>query len=525
VQAWTRESSADLSPGRSRARLPAWLAAVAAGLLFSADTLAQDGAPGEGLGLAEVLRATVAANPDIQIAAQQVESAQGALTVAATVFDTQLVTDGTAGRLHGADPREGLAAIQKQLSYNLALQRLFRNGITVRPEVGLIRNSFSTLPASAASNAGTVGMTVAVPLLRDRGGVLSTATERAATHELESSRQGLRHTTAHRVLAAVIAYWDYLAAQDRVEALRSSEERAQRIADQTRVLVSAEERTATDLTQTLGNLASKRVSRISAEQALVEARQQLGLAIGLPADEIASMPRASTPFPSLEEQPGAARPRPPELSSEAYARRADLAAAEQDLRSAQALADASRNELKPRMDVVVNTGYRSAETGLGFSDFFSPLYRRGPKLDASFQFSYTLPMANSLARGRLLQSAAATEQRRLMRDDLKRRIASGVAVAWEALTRGEAGMRDSAEAVRLLESTVQAEQRKFSFGISTLFDVIQAEDALTSALLGQIQSRRNYAVAIASVRFQSGTLLAGGDGKPEVEVSRLQARP
>jgi outer membrane protein TolC len=211
----------------------------------------------------------------------------------------------------------------------------------------------------------------------------------------------------------------------------------------------------------------------------------------------------------------------------AYERRPDLAAAEEDLHSAETLWRAARSDLRPRLNLVVGTGYTSAAAGLGFSNFFSPLYRGGPNLDATFQLTYSLPVSNSLARGRLLQNSAAYEQRRLLRDDLRRRIASGVAVAWEGLARGAAGMRESKEAVRLLSATVQAEKSKFQLGVSTLFDVIQAEDALTSALLGEIQSQRNYAVAIASLRYQSGTLVAGeeGEGPMKVDAASLQTPP
>jgi outer membrane protein len=88
-------------------------------------------------------------------------------------------------------------------------------------------------------------------------------------------------------------------------------------------------------------------------------------------------------------------------------------------------------------------------------------------------------------------------------------------------------MRESKEAVRLLSSTGQAEKSKFQLGVSTLFDVIQAEDALTSALLGEIQSQRNYAVAIVSLRYQSGTLVAGDEGEAPgtVDAAGLQTPP
>lgn len=86
-------------------------------------------------------------------------------------------------------------------------------------------------------------------------------------------------------------------------------------------------------------------------------------------------------------------------------------------------------------------------------------------------------------------------------------------------------MRESAEAVRLFEAGVQAVQRKFQLGAATLFDLIQAQDALTSALLFQVQSQRDHAVAIAALRFQSGRLVEGDRDAFRVTVADLVTPP
>lgn len=476
--------------------------------------------PEPGLDLARVVLTTLSSSPDVQLAALRAEASRGALLAAGATFDFQLESSGVAKRNHAADPVSGAEAIQSDLAYAVGTERLFRSGMAVRTSVGFARRGYSTVPGSATSNSVDVGLTLTVPLLRDRGGAVSQAAERAAAREQSGSSFGLSHATAQRVLSSVSAYWDYLAVWQRLEVLRSSEERAQRMVEETRVLVQADERTSADLTQLLGNLASKRVARIAAEQDVVEARRQLGLAMGLPADAIAALPAPATDFPRLAREPITRLPTE-RLIENAYAHRPDLAAAEHAVGSARVLLDASRNELRPRLDLVVGTGYTAVEPGLGFGSFFSPLYRHDPRLDASVQLSYRFPARNSGARGRLLQVSALHEQQRVIQDDLRRRVATGVAVAVEALVRGDAGTREAEQAVTLFEAGVLAEQRKFQLGVSTLFDMILAQDALTNALLARIQSRRAYAVAVATLRFESGTLLDGDT----VALDGLQAPP
>jgi outer membrane protein TolC len=71
---------------------------------------------------------------------------------------------------------------------------------------------------------------------------------------------------------------------------------------------------------------------------------------------------------------------------------------------------------------------------------------------------------------------------------------------------------------------VQSEQRKFQLGVSTLFDVIQAADGLTSAMLTDITSRRSHAVAIATLRFETATLLEPGPS-PGLAAAALMTPP
>jgi outer membrane protein len=125
----------------------------------------------------------------------------------------------------------------------------------------------------------------------------------------------------------------------------------------------------------------------------------------------------------------------------------------------------------------------------------------------------------------VVQSSATHEQRDIARDDLRRRIAAGVTMSLEAVAHAGAAMLESAEAVRLFEAGVQAVQRKFQVGAATLFDLIQAQDALTSAQLSHVQSQHDYAVAIAALRFQSGLLVAGEGDAFQVPVADLVTPP
>jgi outer membrane protein TolC len=480
-----------------------------------------DQATARGLGLAEVVKATLSSSPELALAAEQVRVLEGALLVSRADFDLKLLTSATASRVHTPDGK-GAHHVEKSLGYSASAQRLLRSGVLISPAATL---AHVARPGSIGVDTNSVdaGLGVSIPLLRNRGGATSAAAERATERDYQSSRWQRRHVAAERVLSAVAAYWDYQAARRRLEVLQSSEELAKRTVEETRALVEADERTPADLIQVRGNVASKRVARTSAEQRVIEARTELGLAMGLPAPAIAGLAPPATDFPELGD--GAPRIEVARLVEDAYRRRADLAAADEETRSARIRIEAARSELRPRLDLGLSTGYTATAEHEGFGRFFSSLHRDAPRLDAFVDLTFEFPVGNSAARGRMLQSTSAYEQSRIAYRDLRRRIAAGVAVALEAVAHASAGMRGSEEAVLLFESGVKAVQRKFQLGASTLFDLIQAQDALTNAQLSHVQSQRDYAVAIAALRFQSGRLVEGDRDALVVPVAGLLRPP
>ncbi len=479
--------------------------AIVANLAASA---VADQAAATGLGLDQVVDVTLSTSPEQKLAAVQVELAAGALLTSRSAFDLKLTSAAAAARTSRLDSM-GAQVAQKDLSFSAGAQRLWRNGVFTTGELSLSR---SLLARSLGSDLDTadVRLGVSIPLLRDRGGASSAAAERAAKRDHLAARWGLRHTTAQQVLTAIAAYWDYQAAHQRLEVLRASEARAERAVEETIALVKADERTPADLIQLRGNAASKRATRVTAEQDVIAARTELGLAMGLPAHAIAALPLPTTAFPGPSS--AAARLDAARLLEDSYQRRADLAAAEQRAHSAQLRLEAARSNHRPRLDLLLNTGYRTTDTSDG-------------ALDALVELRLELPLSDSAARGQLVQSSAVEAQSHIAHDELRRRIAADVALSLEAVAHAEAAMLEAAEAVRLFQESIQAVQRKFQLGSATLFDLIQAQDALTNALLFHVQSQREHAVAIAVLRFQSGRLVDGESTVTAVPVTDLVKPP
>jgi hypothetical protein len=61
--------------------------------------------------------------------------------------------------------------------------------------------------------------------------------------------------------------------------------------------------------------------------------------------------------------------------------------------------------------------------------------------------------------------------------------------------------------------------------MSTLFDVILAEDALTNSRLGEIAGQHDYAVAIARLRYESGSIVDADGQRLAVSAGSMEREP
>jgi outer membrane protein len=505
-------------------RATRWTLLLASSIWLPAPASGQSGEP---LVLEHVVQATLIHNIDVQLAALAVESTGATLLAAAAPFDSALELQGLGSRTYVlSSPNEPrlTTTVARELSLGMLWSKLFRNGLLLAPEVTTTHTRVYSDPRLDYVRA-SARLTLTAPLLRDLGGRITRAPEESARAEHRASALDERQAAAQGVLQAAQAYWAYLAATRRLEVQISSEERARQTADDIAALVKADERTRADLAQAQGTLASRRANRIAAEQGAVLAWQEIAVLTGAPTSDFAALPRPTTSFP------GAGSPLPDDLlprwSAAALADRPDLAAARARLAGAGVQVEAARNELWPRLDLSVGTGYNAQKIGAGPDRLADPLYRNIPGADVSVRLALQLPLARAGARGELGERRAEQRRIQLTEQELQRRIRIGVAAAFEIVKRSRLALHQSEEAVTLLRMTVESEKRKFKLGLSTLFAVIQAEDSLTSALLTAIEGERALAAAMATLRFETGALLPAttrGDSVRAV-TERLKALP
>jgi outer membrane protein TolC len=492
-------------------------------LLFGA-SLAQAQTPsGEGLRLVEAVQVTLARDLVIQQQAARIQGQEGVWLAARGAFETHLATTVTHGRdrapltsLQRAQYDGFTETITDATAYQLSLQRQFRNGLVVRPSLTVSRSSldvggdFSTIaqPEFVSNNLARFEVLVNQPLLKGRGGAVVAAGERAAGLRMEAAHHQRDHVAAGQMLVTILAYWQYVAASHRLAIIDTSETRARRLFDETERLVAADRRPRADLDQLRADLADKASTRILAEQAVFEARQYLGLAMGLTQAEARRLPPPADDFSTLSTAFDITALDVPELLVHTMNRRADLVAQHRARDAARLLQQAAARDKQHRLDLSVAVGYTGLEDGGQFEQFFTPLATNIGGLNFSAALRYDLPFNNRLARGTYTQAEANYTAEVLGEENLRRQIAFEVDLARQDLAASTAALGQIGEAVRHHRQALENERAKFQQGFSTLFNVMLFQDRLTLAETTWMTAQARVASALARLRYETGTLPA-----------------
>lgn len=176
--------------------------------------------------------------------------------------------------------------------------RRLRSGVIVAPTLGVdhVRDNFNNLTEPAT---GAVALNFVLALLKGRGREVNTAGERAAGKALQAADFSYRHTVAARISKTTVAYWDYLAAMRSHGIRLESESRSGQLLYDARRLAKGDEIPPADVLQYEAQLARDSAFRVSAEQALIEARNILVLSMGVPGADAAALAMPGDDFPEL----------------------------------------------------------------------------------------------------------------------------------------------------------------------------------------------------------------------------------
>lgn len=486
------------------------------------------------LTLESVVDVTFRRNSNIRLQDRQVVQSRGEVRTAKGQFDYTLQSTLSNQVLH--DPRPGTNLDdppEHVTSLEFNLMKTLRTGTQFGPRFRVNRTDDDSLPDAGTPGtppqpiySGEVGFQLVQPLLRGAGPEAVTAQEDASIFRFRASKSSYENTIASELRTSVTAFWQYLAAKEQLEIRRESVERTRQLMEQTETLIDHDERPRADLEQVEAQLSDKRSARIRAEQQYLEARQNLGVSIGIPFEYIDRIPDPSGEFP-----PGTVYDRS-EVEDQtrflrhALAERGDLLAVSDRIRANRRLLDQAENQEWQNLDLSFDVYYQGVERGVEDSTLYYEAYDRNRSdLNIESTLTFEWPVRSREAEGRTQQRRAAYERELIRKKSLRRRIKSGVKVALAEVRSRYESLRQAKRSVESFRSALENEREKYQLGTSTLVDVISTEDRLTEATLNLIRIRQQFAIALIDLRYQAGLLYTGDGSQKVLDSRRLKTFP
>lgn len=430
--------------------------------------------------------------------------------------------------------------LRETFSLEAGYSRPFRNGMSFNGELLLQSTAQSFLDKPLDPSFGgfeqpnrfpsRVTLSLTAPLARGRGRTSVTANEVAATHLVAARRADLLHDASTNVLRTVQAYFDLLAAQQRLSMLEESAARQGQFVEMTNSLVQSGDMPASENNRAQARKAAVDSSVSQARTDVINARMRLADVMGLAVTDIGQAPLPTGVV--TETLPSIPDIRP--LLQGPLTARNDIISIGRSREAAATLVAAARDNTRLRFDFNISGGMGNVYESPLFTflpDERQPIISPNPEAfpgngvrfatPTGFYRSLTgrwepfvfasvavdLPFGNNVLRGRLRQSQATLNNAEIQSVRLER-------VARENIVSSEAALRRAAQAVEAQRAAVAASQRtldntmeQLKAGEATLFNTLRTEEDLLTDRLQLVAALNAFYQTLARLKYEAGTLI------------------
>jgi outer membrane protein TolC len=382
--------------------------------------------------------------------------------------------------------------------YNTGLRQMLPTGGTYELRFNNEYNDAKSI--GSTQFISKFGLTLTQPLLKNFGFEPTETNIRIATNNLSISGEQLRMKVSDIVTQVQNDYAELIFAIQNLEVQRE----ALQVAKDLVALNAARVRTGVgapvEVTQAQAQEATAAEGVISAEKAVRDAEDTLKVILNLPAS--GGWGQEIRPTDALTFQPKSANL--DESIRKALENRYEYKSAKLDIQNKELTVRLTRNQLLPDLSLtgsVFTNGagnpYGSDISELGSSHFVS--YAVGIIL--------TVPLGNRGPQASYINAKLVEDQAKTSLKNLELQITQQVR---EAVRRIEANARrvDASRAARALaEEQLRVEQLRLETGVSTTFNVVSFQQALTAAKATEIRALADYYEALVNLEKVQGTVL------------------
>ena len=510
--------------------------------------MAQSSPESMSLSLKEAIAQAIEHNLDIAVARLDPKSSAEGINLAEAGFDSSLEARGSFDRRK----QEASSLFSSESSDTANLAATYSDPLQTggRWSVGLdYAENSSTYPAGSQQFGlrpedfnSSLTASFTQPLLRGFGLEINRIQIEQAKNNLRISEAQLTQRVISVVEQTEAGYWTVFGARKSLDVARTSKSLAEDFLKQTKVRVEVGTLPPIEITNAEAQVASREESVIVAENSLRDSEDQLRQLMRV---DPSSLDWGKAIIPSDTPDFRAATVDYQAAIDTAMKNRKELDEAQLNLRNIELDEKYRSNQLKPALDLTASysaSGYDFTSTGqpagttevvadcdgnpltaeaclftidtpaiAGIKGSRTEPFKEIPKLDNtnwSVGAVFTLPIGNRAAKANLARTRLQKEQVQLNIEKTRQTIRVEVRQAARGLESSAQRVASAKSNVVLQRKKLDAEQKRFENGLSTSFQVLQAQNDLQDSENAQTAAEVSYSKALSRLAAAQGTLLS-----------------
>ena len=472
------------------------------------------------LSLRSYLELAMANNTDIAIQRLTIDVAQNAITRAFGVFDplAQASFSSTEQRTPSGDQLTGastLVQLSQPANFSLrpdAAHRPELPGRFLRPEA-FHQQRLLLLQSHLNSS---LSVNISQPLIKNRGEFINRLPIMVASSRLRQTQYDLKNSLLQLISNAENAYWDAVLARENLRVAESARDLADQALKRAQKELDLGALSPLDIYNPQQQFATSEIGVSQAQYALKQTEDVLRRQIAADLDpkiRVLPIELTETVSPEVDAPPIDAE----KEVSKGLVNRPDLKSALQSLDIDDLGISSAKNELLPDLELTGSYSTQGlggvyyptfGEPGLpgGFGDALSQMFGFGYPM-YSFGLTLRLPIKNHAASADMADALVAKKRDSLNVRTVRQQVRLDVLTAVNFVESSKDAMKMAVVARDFSKKYMEAEQKKYELGNSTIFFVLQAQGALVSAESSVVQNAVSYRRNLMNLLLRTGDLL------------------
>jgi outer membrane protein TolC len=372
------------------------------------------------------------------------------------------------------------------------------------------------------SSTGSLSLQIVQPLLRGFGLAVNNRNIRIARNDMRVSDLVFEQQVITTVSAVVNLYWDLVSFNEDVKVRRQALALSEKLYSDNKKQVEIGTLAPIEIVRAEAEIASRQQDLTVSETSVLQQETIIKNALSRTGTSSPSVAEARI-VPTDALRLSAEEPVQPiqDLVELAMTSRAELKQTEINIENTKIGMAGNKSQLRPQLDVTANfqnnalvgqANYLRAAAIAdpyfvgGFGNALAQIFRRNyPDYGVGFQLS--VPLRNRSAQADYIRESLQLRQSEIRQRQQLNQIRVDVQNAQIGLTQARARYLAAQKNRTLQEQTLDAEQKKYALGASTIFFVIQAQRDLATAQAQEVSALASYSRSKVQMEFVTGQTL------------------